>query len=754
MATPSPGSLFRKAIQVAAGRPTLPEPGRSASKDRDADTWENTANVPVPKKDLDKPDLDKIDEIWQRCRRYRAESQVAVRNALCEKYLRGETWWRYDHEDGELVEDQILRAYGVRKNNIRSCVTTLAIKANANPVRLEAAPNPAHNVSQDRAKATTAFLDYLRVSQDWPRLTSKINKMKLVFEKCFARVYWDEDACGFLPFMVPTKDAPASPEIQNAEGFEYVGRVPYQGAWIDVVYGPIGDFKIEILPLEQIYVEPGVDCLEDADRFFIVSRRTLSWFRSQYPKIGEKVRASEFDDIANDEKLFTDDEADPATGRGLASEAGLAYFKTFFQKVDGKWRKIEYVLDGSNTPGILLNPDEKEPMDVHGVVEFSYDDTPGQFYKPSLVWDLIPLQHQHDRARTTMNLQLELTWKPVLITPIGVEPKIETTALCHMIGVPNSPQGLQIQWSTIPVNIDPVLRTIEMTQRDIEEASFIQGVSRGRIPNRASGKLVDSLIGEQQVTPDELMSETLRGMAKLGNLMVTMARKFYTEPRLVNVFSSKWDMQMILEDTLPAVSNIEAQPASMMPKTLTAKIEWAGALRDLGFYDADPQRAQMMLRAIGAPEIDLDHIYPSVQSVKASIKRAINLIDTGRARVVNVPGPDGVTAVGRSIVDPMGYPLALAWQDHEAWMAEINDFRNSERYFERWSDRADARDMLDVLYEEHKLFVDQMLREQAEQMAMAEAKAQGKAKVEGELAERRQAWNAVNTGQMPEEQMR
>ena len=62
---PTPlGDVFQGLIKTMAGRPGQRIIDPRKQKNKEADKWDEVANVPIPKQDLQKPDLQKIDDIW------------------------------------------------------------------------------------------------------------------------------------------------------------------------------------------------------------------------------------------------------------------------------------------------------------------------------------------------------------------------------------------------------------------------------------------------------------------------------------------------------------------------------------------------------------------------------------------------------------------------------------------------------------------------------------------------------------------
>jgi hypothetical protein len=208
--------------------------------------------------------------------RAKERAHVHIIHDLCDRVHRGEQHYRYDLKSGTVVADPALVANGVVLNVTQQVVRILSSKASAMPSTLEGVPDSRDSNAINLANATSTLLEHWSRTQEWERLDEEIDVEKLVIGKGYEWTHWDKDAKDYSVLELFDPNVAPPPKSSYGDGFEYIGRRPYKDHWVDVFYGPFGDYRVSVLPASRVFVGPGIDNLEDANRFFLSSHRSLS----------------------------------------------------------------------------------------------------------------------------------------------------------------------------------------------------------------------------------------------------------------------------------------------------------------------------------------------------------------------------------------------------------------------------------------------------------------------------------------------
>jgi len=688
---------------------------------------ERTANTPF---DLttQTPDIDAIDKRFVIASKFKATSNVNLRNELCSKFYCGDQHYYYDMVSGVIRPNDRMRALGHVDNKIKQAVDTLTHKAGSIPIPLEASAGKGQLLGAETAVIVTEFLHYCDDKMVWKTDDDEVNLLKQIFGIAYKRLSWDESVFDVIAVWV---DDPGSLPINPIpEGYEYVGRMPYEGRWIDAYHGPFGFWNVEVVTGDELFVEPGPKRLKDCKSFFSATRRTLAYIYERYgEEIGKQVRPEKVRDLREDgngavawatENTLRQYRAiieRPDGAREYDRQAGLVYEKTFYQKrSDGRWDIISYLKSNENKELLL----EHRIDEHHCWFESRYGHDPDTFWCNGRVWGMIPLQIAVNKIETDALIQQHIASKPIHVGPKAGDAVFTAGAVCHNLETPPGSRRDDYSWEKIPTNIGESIALKNDLEKDLGEASGVQDVSRGRVSANASGTLVEKLLSEQQIGPDALQESTTQMNIEMAQVMISMSRKRMTPPRLMNLTSDQYEARLLLSEMLPGVVSIKAVASRIFPRTQAARISAVESLNQMGVFD-NPEKGSMVMRAMGAGENDLGSLLPSQQQVKKAVRRDVHDIESGVIQFGFDPsGLDQSGQPAQTGEQPKQYLLrngqrvVQPWMDHQQWLYEINDYRLSDRILTGWANNPEALRKLSALSDEHQQFLTDAMGAQLE----------------------------------------
>lgn len=719
-------------IQMRGAMPGIFQPSQAQviqvkPKAGEADP-EHTANTPFDLT-MDAPDLEAIDKRFIAASKFKATSNVNLRNELCARFYRGDQHYYYDMVSGVIRPNDRMRALGHVDNKIKQAVDMLTHKAGSIPVPLEATSGKGQLLGAETASIVTEFLHYCDKKMVWKPDDDEVNVLKQIFGIAYKRLYWDDSVCDVVGVWI---DDPLSPPLAPLpSGYEHLGRMPYEGRWIDAYSGPFGFWTVEVVTGDELFVEPGAKRLSSCKSFFSATRRTLAYIYERYgDEIGKRVRPEKVRDLREDgngavvwatENTLRQYRAvmeRPDGAREFDRQAGLVFEKTFYQKrADGKWDIIAY-LKSSENQGLLL---EHRVDEHHCWFESRYGHDPDTFWCNGRVWGMIPLQIAVNKIETDALIQQHISSKPIHVGPKAGDAVFSAGAVSHNLETPPGSRRDDYSWEKIPTNIGESIALKNDLAKDLGEASGVQDVSRGRVSANASGKLVENLLSEQQIGPDALQESTTQMNVEMAQVMISMSRKRMTPPRLMNLTSDQYEARLLLSEALPGVVSIKPVASRVFPRTQAGRISAVESLNQMGVFD-NPEKGSMVMRAMGAGESDLGSLLPSQQQVKKAVRRDVHDIESGVIQF----GPDpsgseqGAPALPESTNQPKQYLLrngsrvVQPWMDHQQWLYEINDYRLSDRILTGWANNPEAMRKLEALSDEHQQFLSDAMGAQVE----------------------------------------
>lgn len=679
--------------------------------------------------ELSQEQIEKLNQAFTRSQQEKQRLGVDAVSAICDHYQKGEQWYYYDHHYRRVRMSEKLRNMFFNNdtmlNRVGENVDNIVAKQMANPIELEVVAGSGSDESRDRARASTALLRSWEESQNWRQLDKRLARWRLIFNKAYKRIIFDENVVTYVPFFVENED---SPEVNlEDDDFRVIDRRQIDGRWTDIVEGPFGDFRVEDPLLYEMYFEPGVYELDSASRFFTATLRSLTWVEETF---GEEMRGEVSAEVINDSRalggkghLYTVHEyAHVTQGSRYTDEDGLLWIKTAYERKGLGWRRVIFVKSNENSEGVHLNSGEGVHSH-HGYFEYSDGAEANTAWPRSMVWRAIPLQFEINYLKALQCKVNARSGKPYLLTTDNVQ--FSELDNCYVVKIPQL-QNSTFSWHTIPNPTSPIASQLAVAESNLDRMMIIHDVSKGEVKGSTSGKAIDSLLREQQIGPDSLTRDTQRGNIKLAAEMLRMASKLYTEPRVIQLYDDQHDAQIVTSESILATSKVRPVISSLVPDTIGAKMALAKEFAGMRLFDEGNEvAAYRFFSYLDASPSELSRIVPAIQRVEHYAKTEHEAIEQGRIVVDLWPNEETGVEEPRALrlIDPTSpegptlEPIVRDFQEHAPEIIVHNRFRRTERYLEKWDQ--EQRAVLDQLVQDHTNFMAAQL--DAVQQAPAEA---------------------------------
>lgn len=340
----------------------------------------------------------------------------------------------------------------------------------------------------------------------------------------------------------------------------------------------MGDLQVDVLSPFMVYEDPTVMNFEDAKWVFV--RQPLSPDEIE-ARWGVKMRPDAVPQDPDIAMPFTsaEDKTEP-TVRNV-------YFGYF--KPSATLPKGRYVVFTEGPDRILEDGPWPFPTNDLPLIKFPGVETPGTLHDEALVTHARPLQKELNRTLSQIVEHKNLTIKPQMIAPIGSL----TQRLTNEPGAVfeyNPVNGQVPQWRDMPALPPFVQNHVDQIQARIDRLFNLQAITRGDVPPNVEAGIAIDLLQEaavDQVAPTiQRMEESL---ALAGHLMVALAQKFYTEPRLLKIKGEGGSVQVkrFMAADIQGSFNFHAEAGSGLPRTRAGRQARIESLVNMGVLRPD-----------------------------------------------------------------------------------------------------------------------------------------------------------------------
>lgn len=369
------------------------------------------------------------------------------------------------------------------------------------------------------------------------------------------KITWDEHAGKPMRFLLDPQGNPItddSVETQFRAILSQNGVQPQE----KVVY--MGDIRVEAMSPFNVYLDPTAKTFKDCKYAICVHYLDPDEIYTRW-----KVRVSPDSVPVDADSALPFDNSSGAPQRTVKT-IYEAYFLPTAAMPNGR-----YVVWMTGPNQILL--DEKWPYasNVLPLVKFPGVRVPGRIYDSSVVEHAIPLQKELNKTLSQIVEYKNLTIKPRVWAPVGsLRTRLtnEPGAVYEFTPI----GGLRPEIEKLPAMPPYVFEHLSFVADSLKDVFSLTAISEGTVPpNVEAGIAIDLL---QEMATDRL-APTIRlmesALARAGQQMLSLAQKYYIEPRLLKIRGSGGGIQVrkFTQADIDGAITVHVEAGSGLPRT-------------------------------------------------------------------------------------------------------------------------------------------------------------------------------------------
>ena len=404
------------------------------------------------------------------------------------------------------------------------------------------------------------------------KLKSKLQEAlmwTLIGGKAYWRITYDAMAGNSATFMIDphTLQPITNPYLADQFKQDIMSQAPPQQAQqlLKMLEQTVqmGELKVDVLSPFSVYEDPTVQSFEDATSVYVRQPMSPDEIEARW---GVRLRP---DSVPTDPDIampFTssEDKTEP-TVRNVY----FGYFKP--TAVLPKGRYVVFVADPDR---ILEDSDWPFPTSDLPLVKFPGVKAPGTVHDEALITHARPLQKELNRTISQIVEHKNLTLKPQMLAPIGSLSQRLTNEPGAVFEF-NPVNGVIPQWRDMPQIPPYVFNHLEMVQSRIDRLFNLQAVNQGNVPPNVEAGVAIDLLQEaavDQVAP--VIQRIEESLASAGHLMVALAQKYYTEPRLLKIYGEGGSVRArkFLNADIKGGFSFHAEAGSGLPRTRAGRM--------------------------------------------------------------------------------------------------------------------------------------------------------------------------------------
>ncbi len=444
-----------------------------------------------------------------------------------------------------------------------------------------------------------------------------------------------------------------------------VGRMkdPMTGAPTEA---QIGDINLEVgSPFEILVSDLGIATIGQQPEIMRVRTRTKSEVLGRYPELREKLESS--GDAISESFHFQRQIASMSQRGGGGSDSkdleNMYVVKELFTRPDARFPKGRYavVIADETVRALDELPYEfyLDPSNPYPVCEFPDMEVAGQFWPPTLMEQLTPIQKEYNTVRSKAVEQIKQSAHPkIIVSSLSQFPDgawtDEPGEIIRVLNPPGVPPPQIVQ----PGNLSQdAWNLIRLLREEFDSVSNIYPASQGASGAASSGfqtnllqEAADSVHAPDIRLHEMAMEELCR---KIRKLMILG----YTEPRLLSI-TSRNSLPHVLEfstDNIDEHAEVIIWTGSALSQSPAVRTQQVLELVDKGLLGPVMQDAEARRKALGLINLN------GIGELQEEDRR-----DEEAARLENEELKNG---------KPIARPMP--WENHAIHWAEHTDFMKS-----------------------------------------------------------------------------
>ena len=498
-------------------------------------------------------------------------------------FYKGNQYVNYNKRSGQLdylpVEDGEKPRYRVRltSNQIQAGSHSLLAQLTKTKPQIYGVPSSGAPHDMRAAQMAEKLFDHWWHDLDLHTKLQEALLWGIIAGQGYWKISWDAHAGKPMKFMLDPMGNPILDDDMR-EAFrselEQAGMQPIE----QTVY--MGDVSVKVMSPFDVYLDPAPGVYEESRYAFCGHGMDPD---EVYERYGKRVQP---DSVATDPDISlpfrtAEDRIEPTV-----KKIWFGYFRPQPGMPKGR-----YVVFCENPNTILHDAPWPFPTNDLPLVKFPGIRVPGQVYDDAVVTSARPLQKELNRTISQIVEYKNLTIRPRIVAPIGsLREKITNEPGAVVTYQPIGGQKPEIdRLPSMPPYVFEHLRDINARLRD---TFGLQEITEGKPPPNVEAGIAIDLLQEMATdrwAPTVQQIET--GLARAGKLLVSLAQKYYIEPRLIKIHGEGGRIQTerFMQADIPSGVDFYAEAGSGLPRTRAARMARVEKLMEMGMIT--PQNA-------------------------------------------------------------------------------------------------------------------------------------------------------------------
>lgn len=519
----------------------------------------------------------------------RARSRMENQWRVNLSFYKGQQWIFHNPVTGSLEnlptmdgEKPRFRVRITSNHILRASSSLLALLTKSKPV-IYAIPSSTDASAQKSAELSESLVEYW---WDQFKLQDKMHEALLwgiVAGQGYWKINWNSN-CGSPMEVVKnpeTGELITDPQ-QKQLLMEAAQQVGYpEDKLVSQIY--TGDIDIQVLAPFQVYLDPNASVIHEAKFAFCQHGLTPEEVKNQFGIECEPDSAP-----MNYEALSSF----MSTGKPDKTLVMVNFYYLPPCKADPKGRYAVWTKTGQDKKGtaiqqFLYDGAWPYPFQQLPLVKFPGIRVPGQIYDASIVEQAIPLQKNFNKTLSQVVEHTTLMVKPQILAPKGSLRKRLTNEPGAVVDyypiAGQKPEAIPIP--SIPTYVE---RHLDRIRADMDDLFMLPRVQQGSVPPNVEAAAAIDLLQETATDALAPIIKTLEdSIADAGQMMLGLAREYYTDPRLVQITGNNGSGQIrsFRGSEIDAGVSVRAETGSGLPRTRAAKQQRIMSLIQAGAID-------------------------------------------------------------------------------------------------------------------------------------------------------------------------
>lgn len=531
----------------------------------------------------------------QRKKLYQGLGKDHVEWKMNREFYKGNQWVFPNPVTGQIQDlnfglgDTMQPRFKVRltSNQIKSGVMAYVAQLTKTKPVITATPDSSDDKDLKAAQMAEALFEY------WWREFNMKSKLQSALVNAqlsqgYWKIAWDPFAGKGTTFMIGPDGQPVTdPHLADL----YKEELENQGVDIKQFQQTVnlGDIVIEVIPGENVILDPAAATFEDAT--FAICKHAMDPSEI-YARWGVEVKPDQAssDDTSGALPWGIDSRQGKDKPNATTKDVWIMYHKKSPQLPQGR-----YVAWVEGPDKVLMDTPWQFPFDELPLVKFPGIERPNSPLDDPLVTDARPIQKELNRTLSQIVQHKNLTIKPQMIAPVNsLRDRLtdEPGAVFQYSPVANQ----KPEWREMPSLPPYVFEHLQDIQNRLDRLFNLAAVSKGDVPPNVEAGVAIDLLQEaavDQVSP--IIQRLEESLVKAGHIMASFASEYYIEPRLLKIIGSGGTVQVkkFKNSDIKGGFSFHCEAGSGLPRTRAgrqARIEW---MLQSGLID--PKQAMKMM---------------------------------------------------------------------------------------------------------------------------------------------------------------